>query len=203
MKNKFKIYKGYKGIFLLGAGITLAHTISYNLCVNGLNVKPFEENEYDLYRTDVSYYSKDGVIKTSKYQNKEQEDCLVIKKENPSYFDAPHVINSSYFSNDQIDFIIQNIDNVELLVSEDFIKDIVKEDVIQRPEEYDFEYMDVNIDENDVKHYSSNDFDRFAFFYHLALTTVIFSSEVIMYKSIENCIQPSKSKRLTKNDKKI
>lgn len=200
MKNKKKIYKS---IFLLGTGVTLAHTISYNLCVNGLNMKPFEHNEYDLYRTDVSCYSKDDLTQTSKYQTKKQDDYLVIKKENPNYFDKEHIIDAGSFTDEQIDFIIQNIDNVELLVSEDYIKDIVKEDVIQRPEAYDFEYMDVNIDENDVKHYSSNDFDRFAFFYHLVLTTVIFSSEVIMYKSIENCIKPPKSKRLTKNDKKI
>lgn len=200
MKNKLRIFKS---IFLVGTGLTLAHTISYNLCANGLNVKPFEKNEYDLYRTDISYYSKDGVALTSKYQNKEQEDYLVIKKESHSYFDMPYTINSNYFSEEQINFIIQNIDNMELLINEDYIKSVVKEDVIENFDEYSFEYIHFDIDKSDVQHYASNKLDKFALIYHLVLTTVIFAGEVIIYKSMENAYKTQKTKRLTKNDKKI
>ncbi len=171
MKNKGKIYKS---IFLIGTGVTLAHGISYNLCVNGLNVKPFEKNEYDLYRTDVLCYSKDGVTKTSDYQYKNQNDKLVIRDNKLGFLGRTHNINADRFSDDQINYIIENIGNVETLVNEDYIKDIVTDDVVENFDEYSFEYIQSNVDRNDVKHYASNKFDTFALIYHLVLATAIF-----------------------------
>lgn len=200
-----KHLKIYKGIALVAGGITLANMISSAIFVKGLKLKPFAHNEIKENKVTVEEYTKDGTTNESYYSSKNEKDYLIVKlpytPDLDNYSRFIYNIKTENYSEEEIDFIIKNIDNVELLLEQEYIQnllahlhfsdDVTYEMVPIIPEDnnYEFRYVKFDIDENDYKIISSKEIDLSVNMYYLLITGVISITEFIMYITFKKVIK--------------
>ncbi len=215
MKN----LKIYKNIGLLVGGVTLAGAISYNLCSSGLNLKQFENNEYNLHKVTIENYTKHGIIFDSYYGYEKEADYIIIKEpymdniNSYSRFVYKHELNN--IENEQKDFLTENITNLELLLEQDYIFKIINkvgtnnseishERTYELPNtnNYEIEYINVDVNYNDFKIISSDQIDLRANLYFLIMTGAITGVEVAIYSTFKKALslQEENKKKILKKE---
>lgn len=215
-KKRLKIYKG---VALVTGGITFANVISYNIFANGFNLKPFTDNDVEFHKVTIEEYTTDGINKESYYSSKKQSDYLVIKQpfiaDSDSYSRITYNVPTRNYSIEDVNFIINNINNVDILLEQEYIENILGrlnfidyeanyETVSVLPDDnnYEFGYVKYNIDENDYKIFSSKEFDLLVTMYYLLLTGIISITEFILYLTIKKVVKEDKEiKALEKTNK--
>lgn len=216
MKN----LKIYKNIGLLAGSITLASVISYNICSDGLKLTPFKHNEYNHYNTVTERYTKDGVHVTFSYGDETEADYIVVKKPyqdnifNYSRYTYKYKLND--VTSEQKSFLIKNIENQKLLLNQEYIKEIIdivgtnnskilRETTTELPNDnnYEIEYINIDVDYNDSKLIASDQIDSFANLYFFIMAGVLTATQVTMYLSMKKamCKTNNSSKILKKEIK--
>lgn len=161
---------------LLASSLILTETITYCSFSKCLG-KPFTKNELPTYKITSTEYSKDGVIEKEYYNDKViLKSAITLKTPYYKNIDGTfgrdiYDISVSSYSDEEIAYILNNVDNQEELLNQDYIKELVKKaknpsnefkfvrreniDNIPSDNDYEISYTVYDEDLNDVKMYSS------------------------------------------------
>lgn len=208
-------------IAALVCGLALTEGITYYSFVKSWG-KPFSKNEYLVHKTTSTEYSKDGIIRSEQYKDK-----LILKKaitlKTPYYKNIDgtigrdvYNISASSYSDEEISFILNNVENQEILLDQEYIQSLIEKaknpsnkfkflryeiiNEIPKDNDYEISYTVYDEDLNDVKMYSSKVNDTLL----TILYTLISSGEIFVGISYFNLLEDAqdnkqeKKKKLTK-----
>ena len=213
MKN----IKFYKKIGIVAGGVLLANTASYCICVQGLHIKPFSQNEIYAHKLIAEQYDKDGIYETNKYIVKNNsEDQVIIKTpfdvSNNGGIRSVYSVPASNFTSDENEYIVDNINNQTELLNKSYVQEAIENNDLKFeyieltskiPEEnsYEIGYIKYIEDFNDKKVVTDSNFDAFATSYYLTIGALTFFIESTIYNSLKKASEETsevKHKKLTK-----
>lgn len=123
----------FKKIGVFAGAIVLSGTISYSTISNCFDVKPLAQNNYPIYKIDLKEYKENGINLKSYYSKDGNFNknilCSSVFVKTPYYTDETGNIkrdvysyNISNLSQDNINFIIENSENQNLILSQSYMK---------------------------------------------------------------------------------
>ena len=143
-----------------------------------------KDDTYEVHRIDMTEYSKDGILENDKYlsERPEYDNCIILKRpyeENNDKIERKVIgIDASSYSQVEIDYILDNLDNQDLLLSQDYIQNIIDKyendynqtvtysyyeysSVIPDDNNYEISYITIDgEDKNDIKNIKYTKLDR-------------------------------------------
>lgn len=220
-----------KKMAVFAGGLVLSGTISYSAINNIFEVKPFTQNKYAIYKVNLREYNENGV-KDNPYYSKDgnfNKNILTnsIFIRTPFYTDSDGIIrrdvytyDSSILSQDEINYVIDNIGNQELLLSRDYIKNVIEagtnnygnlknidglnfinsetSNLIPYNNDFEISYAEYDPDFNETIYYNSKYLDNCL---NVSYVSGNLASALILYV-LYFCMESS-VKRLKDNKKKV
>lgn len=189
MTKSTKNLKINKKALVVASGFILTQAIYFGCYVDKTEKNPFVNNKYKASRLDVKEYSKEGKAEITTYVTKpmDKKSSLVLKMpyyeiDDNMYEREVLFIPDDQMSNVEKEYTIQNIDDQTLLMSQDYIGDIIKKsdngsnfelfryeeakDVLEQ-DKYEITFVEFNQDSKDIKYIKSKKEDfknRFRYF---------------------------------------
>lgn len=178
-----------KKALVVASGFILTQVIYFGCYVKKTEKNPFVNNKYKASHLDITEYSKEGKSELVTYVTEpmNKKSSLVLKMpyyevDDNMYEREVLFIPDDQMSNVEKEYTIQNIDDQTLLMSQDYIGDIIKKsdngsnfelfryeeakDVLEQ-DQYEITFVEFNQDSKDIKYIKSKKEDfknRFVYF---------------------------------------